>query len=475
MDHTTKAVATQEKSYYHGKEAIFRKLAFGSGELVYNLPWMLISSYLAFFMTDVALIPAGVVSGLFLFCRVWDAINDPMIGSMADRTDTKMGRYRPWMMGGVIALIPLVILSFWAHHNWSTGARSVYGCVTYFLAVIAATSWNIPFSALNGVISPYPRERASFSSYRICISSVACSLSTAMFVPLMKRFSGVEGDSVRGYLFATVVVCALAVPFAFTSILGTKEVVKAPPKQKAQKMSPSVMADCFLKNPPLLIVCGAFLVYGFMNCGRMTVGMYYFTYIWGNVDLFTFYATFGGLVCAVTSFFSAELVKLCRGKRGALLLSFGCMFVVNLVLFFQNPSNSTSTMVMTLLLISQGLNGFNTALLYGMIGDTVDYGQWKTGVRADGLCSSGTSFMMKLGGALAPTILLAMLAANGYVEGAAQQTAGALGAMNFVMNLVPSLLGAISFLLFYFYKLDTKRHAQIIEDLKARGEYTVEE
>ena len=98
-------VETEEKTYYHGGKAVARKFAFASGELVYNLPWMLVSSYLAFFMTDVALIPASAVSILFLICRIWDAINDPMIGSLADRTNTKMGRYRPWMLGGAIGLI----------------------------------------------------------------------------------------------------------------------------------------------------------------------------------------------------------------------------------------------------------------------------------------------------------------------------------------------------------------------------------
>ena len=87
------------QTYYHGKESVWRKWAFASGELVYNLPWMLVSSYLSFFMTDVALIPAAAVSILFLVSRIWDAVNDPMIGSLADRTRTKMGRYRPWMLG----------------------------------------------------------------------------------------------------------------------------------------------------------------------------------------------------------------------------------------------------------------------------------------------------------------------------------------------------------------------------------------
>lgn len=459
------------QTYYHGKAAVARKFAFASGEMVYNLPWMLISSFLAFFMTDVALIPATAVSILFLICRVWDAINDPMIGSLADRTRTPMGRYRPWLVGGVIILLPLVILSFWAHPDWSVGARTAYGCILYALAVIAATAWNIPFSALNGVISPYPRERASFSSYRIFVSSIACSVATAIFIPLVKRFSGAEGNQVRGYLLAAVVVCCLAIPFAFTSILGTKEVVKAP---ESTKFSGRQMRDVFLKNPPLLIVCIAFLVYGFMSYGRMTAGMYYFNYIWQNTDLFTIYATANGLVCAVAAFFSAYLVKAFRSKRGALLFSYGISTILNAVIYFLTPENSTSKTVLIILIVTGIFNGFNTALLYGMIGDTVEYGQWKTGIRADGLCSSGTSFMMKLGGALAPALLLALLAATGYTEGAPTQSAPALGTMNLVMNLLPALLCLISFILFYFYKLDDTMHKQIISDLKKRGEYHVE-
>lgn len=228
MSNETNNAPVKEKSYYHGGQAVARKLAFASGELVYNLPWMLVSSFLAFFMTDVALIPAAAVSILFLVCRIWDAINDPMIGSMADRTKSKMGRYRPWMLGGAIGLLPLVTLLFWAHPDWSVGARTAYGCILYFITVVAATAWNIPFSALNGVISPYPQERASFASYRICVSSLACALATAIFIPLMMKFGGAEGDVVHGYHWAAIIVCAIAVPFVFTAVLGTKELVKAP-------------------------------------------------------------------------------------------------------------------------------------------------------------------------------------------------------------------------------------------------------
>lgn len=168
--------------------------------------------------------------------------------------------------------------AFTAHPSWSVGARTTYACVLYALAVIAATAWNIPFSALNGVISPYPNERASFSSHRIFVSSIACAATNAMFLPLVNRFSE-QGGKTQGYSMAALTICLLTVPFIFTSILGTKEVVKAPP---SQKMGTKQVLGNFFKNPPLLIVCTAFLVYGFLNYGRMTAGMYYFTYFWGD-------------------------------------------------------------------------------------------------------------------------------------------------------------------------------------------------
>ena len=461
-----------DKQLYYGGRAVTRKLAFASGEMVYNLPWMLVSSFLAFFMTDVALVPAAAVSVIFLVSRIWDAVNDPIIGSMADRTKTKMGRYRPWMLAGSIGLLPMVVLLFWAHPAWSIGARTAYYAILYFLTVIASTSWNIPFSALNGVISPYPRERASFASYRITISALACSAAVAMFLPLVTRFSGADGNSVRGFVMAALVVCGMAVPFVFTSILGTKEAIKPP---SSQKFHAKDMLELFTKNPPLLIVSFAFLIYGFLNYGRMTVGIYYFTYVWGNPALFTFYATVTGIVTAVAAFFSVYLVKLFKGKRGALLICYFVSILQNAVLFFLTPERSSSAVFITILLSTAITNGAITALLYGMIGDTADYGQWKTGLRADGLCSSGTSFMLKLGGALAPTLLLSMLAQNGYVANAQQQTVGALSSMNIVMNLVPAILAAIGFVLFLFYKLDEKLHGQIISELKSRGQYLVEE
>ncbi len=467
-----KTTLSESQKYYHGTESIMRKLSFASGEMVYQLPWMLVSAFLAIFMTDVALIPAGVVSTLFLLCRVWDAINDPLIGTLADRTNTKLGRYRPWMLFGAVAMIPTVMLMFWAHPEWSLTWRIVYSCGLYFLAVVFSTSFQIPYTALNGVISPYPKERASFSSFRVLVASLAAALTTAIFVPMLTAFAGENGDMVRGYALAAIVTCSISIPFVFTCIMGTKEAVKAP--AKAKKFTFKDMFNNFVKNPPLMILSFAFLVHGFMVYGRMTVSAFYFTYMWGSLALFSLFATVNGLVTAFSAMLTPLVIKVFKTKRAAMMFTYAGNFILHVILFFLTPENSSA---MTSIVLRWGtgiFTGLSMAFLYSFIGDTVEYGQWKTGIRADGLSASGTSLMNKLGGAIGPSVLLALLAANGYVANAQTQTAATITTLNATMNLLPATLSLIVLVLFSFYKLDDKMHAKIVADLKERGEYNVQ-
>jgi sugar (glycoside-pentoside-hexuronide) transporter len=468
---TSKATATENKTYYKGAKAVGTKLAFASGEMVYNLPWMLVSSFLMFFMTDIALVPTLTVSALFLVVRVFDAVNDPLIGSLADRTKSKMGRYRPWMLVGAIILIPTVMLLFWAHPDWSEGSRTAYYCILYCVAVVGATMWNIPYGGLNASITPYPNERASFSSYRIAISAIACALASGLFLPLMNNFSGPDGTDVgNGYVMAAVIVCAIAIPFVFTSIGGTKEVVKPP---KDQKIKFKALIKNIGMNPPLIIVIIGFFIYGFMAYGRMTSAMYYFSYVWGDANLFTIYNLVNGLITGAAAFFGVHLLRVFKNKRNTILFGYIGMLILSLVLFFMTPENSSSTSILTLLIISGAFQGIVTAIIYGMVPDTVEYGHWKSGIRADGFVYSGTSFMLKLGGAISPTLLGVLLAGAGYAPNVAQGPE-ALNMMNIMMNMMPAILCAIGFVAFLFYKLDNKMHAKIVQELEDRGEYFVE-
>jgi len=457
-------------SYYHGKEAVARKLAFGSGEIVYNFPWMLVSSFLMFFLTDVALVPALVVSSLFLFVRIFDAIADPVIGVLADRTQSKHGRYRPWLMASGPLLIIFVILLFWAHPEWSDSAKIWYTCIIYTIAAIASSLWNIPFGGLQASLTPDSTERASFASYRILISSAACAISAGIFLPLANKFGATDGDPVSGYLIATIIICVIAVPFIFVTFFGTKEVVHPP---KGQKINFSALMKVLWKNPPLIIIVVGFFIFGFMSYGRMTVALYYFSYFWENGNLFSIFTLLTGIITGVTAFFGVFFLKLFKSKKNTIVVGYLGNMILCFILFFMTPANSSPTMVLILLYGSALFNGLCTCMLYAMISDTVEYGQWKSGIRADGFVYSGTTFMLKVGGAISPALLGVLLAAAGYVPGAAQ-TSESLNLMNVMMNLMPAILCAIGLVIFLFYKLDNKMHAQIIAELKSRGDHLVE-
>lgn len=453
-------------AYYHGADRVKMQIAYSLGGIPMNLPWILVSSYLMFFLTDIALVPAAVVSALFLGVRAFDAINDPLIGIMSDRTKSRWGRYRPWMFVGAIMLIPTLTLLFWAHPDWSVGARTAYACVLYCFAVVFATMWDIPYGALNSCITPDPTERASFSSSRILVSSAACAVGSGVFLPLIAKMGGAAGDTVGGYVKATLIIALCTIPFTLICCGKTKEVVYPP---KSQKMTPGAMVKTVVQNPPLLILLIGFFMFGFLSYGRMAVGLYYFTYVVGNAKGFSIYALVNGILSGLGSFFGVSLLlRFFKSKRDACIFGYVVQVICNGALFLIDPAKTGMTTVLAILLVGGTLNGFVTGMIYGMIPDTVEYGQWKSGVRTDGFVYAITSFMNKLGGAVGPALLGMLLATAGYIGGVEVQTESALSMINICMNLVPTILAAVAIIALTFYKLDNKLYAQIRQELDAR-------
>lgn len=392
----------QEQTYYHGKEALKTQIAFSLGGIPMNLCWVIVSSYLMFFLTDIALVPTAVVSALFLAIRAFDAVNDPLIGLMSDNTKSRWGRYRPWMLTGAFLLVPAVVLLFWAHPDWSTTSRTVYACVLYTLAVVFATMWDIPYGALNSCITPYANERSKFASSRILVSSLASALASGLFLPLVTRFTASTGSTTNGYVFAVLCISIFAIPFAIICCKGTKEVVYPP---KAQKIKFKKLVSVIVKNPPLLIILVSFFIYGFLNYGRSTVAMYYFTYLWGKGELASLYFALAGILSGLAAFFGFYLLKIFKEKNFTCIFGYALMVVSNLIVFLANPETMSTTTMMFLLSVSNAANGLVTGFIYGMVPDTVEYGQWKSGIRTDGFVYASTSFMNKLGGA-APLLSL---------------------------------------------------------------------
>ena len=455
-----------EQTYYHGSESVKRQIAFALGGAPMNLCWVIVSAYLMFFLTDVAMVPMAAVSALFLAVRAFDAVNDPLIGLLADNTRSRWGRYRPWMMTGAILLVPTVTLLFWAHPDWSTPARTAYACILYVLAVIFATMWDIPYGALNSCVTPYAAERSRFASNRILVSCFASALASGLVLPLVDKFKGAEGDIAGGYVKAVLSICIFAIPFAVICCMGTKEVVYPPASQKIKFKK---LVRVIAKNPPLLIILVSFFTYGFLNYGRSTVATYYFTYTWNNPGLAGVYFSLAGILSGVAAFLGFYLLKIFREKNYTCIFGYALMVVSNLVVFFAGPEKMSAGAMMLLLCISNAANGLVTGLIYGMVPDTVEYGQWKSGIRTDGFVYASTSFMNKLGGAVGPFLLGILVNAAGYVPNTVQSESS-LRMINICMNLMPVILSGVAIILLLCYKLNSEQHGIILKEIAERGE-----
>lgn len=430
-----------------------------------NLPWVLVTSYAMFFFTDIALIPTAYVSLIFLFGRIFDAVNDPLIGILSDRTNTRFGRYRPWMLAGGLLLVPAVILLFWAHPDWSVGARTAYSATLYFICVLAATMWDIPYGGLNACITPYSKERATFATSRILVSSLASAVGSGLFLTLVNYFGEKQGDPNQGWVMAAALLSIIAIPFAFITFFGTKEVIKPP---KEQKLSAKSLITTITKNKPLLILLFGFFIYGFMNFGRGSATMYYFTYYWNDPSLISIYFFVLGILSGVAAFAGTFLLKSFKTKRNLCLFGFAILAASSIIASILNPLNSTTTIMTIVLWIGGAANGLVTGMIYAMVPDTVEYGQWKSGVRADGFIYGATSFLMQLGAAIGPAFLGFTIDKAGYVPAVSTQNSATLNMINLNMNILPAILSILAILLFRFYKLDDKLHAKILFELSNR-------
>lgn len=179
------------------------KIAYGMGDVGCNFSWMFVGNFLMIFYTDVFGISMSAVAGLMLFSRFWDAINDPMIGSLTDKTKSRWGRYRPWLLIAAPLTAVILMLTFWAHPDWTSTAKITYMAVTYCILVLGYTCVNIPYGTLCGAMTQNIEERAKINTSRSVAAMIAIGIINIITVPLITRLGA--GDDKRGYLMIAVI------------------------------------------------------------------------------------------------------------------------------------------------------------------------------------------------------------------------------------------------------------------------------
>ncbi|OLO39001.1 hypothetical protein BTR23_10700 [Alkalihalophilus pseudofirmus] len=453
---TTPTVNTKVKLSMRSKLAY--GLMDGGGGLIYSY----VILFVMFFATDVYGVNAAVMGTVLLISRLWDAINDPIIGGLADRTRSRWGVYRPWILFSSIPMVILTILLFTSMPFPTEMGRTIYMVVVFLLFVTAFTCVNIPYSAMTASLTQDTDERAKLTTYRQIFANsfglFIAGLGTLTFVGLLG-----QGNMEKGFLWTTIIFGIITIVVYVVGFLGTKEVVVPP----VQKQTFKEMFHSMKGNKPAWIVAIGFFVLGVFLYGRATVYMYYFTYNAGNSNLMTTFMLFLGIGAIIGIALVPKINSMVSNKsfliRGGFIIG-GILMVVT---YFVDPISNWTLFIILNVIIAALIYG-GTATIYGMIPDTVEYGEHKTGTRAAGFISSFVNFIMKLGMTIGMASVGFLLAIFGYQAGVSQPES-VLNGINMIMNLFPGILCILSGLVFFAYKLDRKTYYELFNEIEARS------
>lgn len=446
------------------------KVGYGLGDFGCSMYWKLFTMYMTFFYTDVFGITAAAVGTMLLVTRIWDTANDPIMGVIADRTNTRWGKFRPYMVLLSIPFAVMGVLTF-TTPDLSTSGKLVYAYVTYTLMMMLYTGVNVPYSSLLGVMSPNSNDRTLLGSYRFIFAFAGSILVLGIAKPLVDFFAEMRGGSQEfGWQMAMVAFGILAIILFALVFSWTRERIE-PPKNQQRSLKQDLKD--LVHNKPWFILLGAGIFTLIFNSVRDGTIMYYFKYYvegssefnLGIIDktypfssLFMVLGQAGNLIGVLFAGTISERI----GKRYTFMYAMGIATALSIVFYFLSPQ-SYILMFLFQLIISMNA-GIIFPLLLSMFGDAADYNEWKQGRRATGLIFSSYSTAQKLGWTLGTAFIGWLLALFGY-EANVAQNAETLEGIRAMMSLIPALGAFISGLFIYFYKLDDKVMDQISTEL----------
>jgi glycoside/pentoside/hexuronide:cation symporter, GPH family len=441
------------------------KVAYGLGDTASNIVFQTVMLFLTFFYTDIFGISPAVVGSMFLLVRIIDAVTDPLMGALADKTRSRHGKYRPYLLWLALPFALCSVLAF-TTPDLSANGKVIYAFVTYTLLMLAYTAINIPYSALGGVLTADPTERVSVQSYRFVFGMLGGLLVTACTLPLVQFFG--NGDNAKGYQLTIAAMSALGLVLFLLCFAGTRERVSTPVDQ--QLTLRSSFASLWQNDQWRILCIAAFLLLTGMVL-RSTLAIYYVKYYLGRADLITAFVTLGmvGNIagCAVAQWLSRYVDKV-KAYIGLQLIS----ALICVLSFFIGSDQLVLAFAMYFFW------GFflqmATPLLWAKMADAVDYGQYKTGIRITGLVYSSIVFFIKLGLALGGALAGWLLAYYSYQADTVQTLATQNGIL-LSFTVLPAIGSVLVALVMSRYRLTGQRVLDIHHQLQQRyGETSAE-
>lgn len=434
-------------------------LAYGLGDFASNLCWTFIGSYLSVFYTDVVGMAPAVASAIMLIAKIWDGVNDPMFGAIAERTNTKKGRFQPYIFYGAPILALTSVLAF---TTFGSGAGAVvWAAVTYIACGMAYTVVNLSYGSLSTVMTVNPEDIAQLNSWRMMGTNLSAVLLNAITAPLLMKLSGGETITSGAYTTMAIIFAICALPLFYFVYAQCKETVK--PASSGIKVPLSRSIKSVLTNGPLMLIFVIQLLAMTAFFGRMGVVIYYLMYNVGRFDLIAAFMSLPSLFTVVGIFCTKNFVVKVGKKKMAAIGYIGSGLSL-IAMYFLGWGNIP---VLLVLHCVYGFFCFSFPIPMAMVPDAINFEEDRSGVRADGTSYATVSLSTKFGSAFGVSGALLIMGATGYVANT-QQTPEALGGINLTVNLIFGIMFLLCLIPLYFYPLSEKKSAEIISRLEEK-------
>ncbi len=479
------------------KLSVLEKVGYSLGDLAANLIFQTLMAFLAFFYTDIYKIPADKASLVMLTGGIIGAVFNLFMGAIADRTQTRWGKFRPWILWTAIPFGAIALLAF-TTLDFSESGKLAYAFITYILLVVIYSANNLPYSALSGVITGSMKERNSLSSYRFVSVMLAQFIVQVLLLPL--AISVGQGDKAAGFEKVMLVFAIVGVVCFFITFLTTRERIAPPPSQKTPLIQD--LRDLAGNRPWIIMLLLTVLVFITLALkGGMNI--YYFKYFLTSESQTAFlsgigfdnmlnslsntfgeaafeefrkpgsapYATFSVVSAASTIamiigiFFSKPLADR-FGKRNVFGIFLAISAICLLMIYFLSD---TAVSAVFLLQTLHGLiYGVTIPLLWAMIADVADFSEWRHNRRATAIIFSAMIFGLKVGLSLGGAMATWLLSLFGYEGDAAVQTPSAVNGIRLMVSVLPGFIFIGGATLLFFYAINKKLETQIEADLGSR-------
>ena len=431
------------------KLPIRTKIGYSFGEIGSQCSWTLISSYLTVFYTDVVGLTPAVISIIMLVARIWDAVNDPMFGAIAENTRSKWGRFRPYILWGapVLALFNcLTFLNLDIPNSW----KAIWCGFTYIGAGMAYTAVTISTQCVANCMTASNKERVSLNAYKGIGSGLIQMVISAVTMPLILKFGNGSASSAKGYFMAALIFSIVCIPCFWVCFASAKEIIGRKPGEKKETIGDTMknLAASFkytFKDRNAVFVMLAMLTFLTGLFGRIGIMAYYFIYIMKNPVLIAGFATAMSAGMLVVNFYAPFFLnRMSKKYVGAM----GCVAQALCCVFFYIIGENNLTGLVVLSGFLYGVTNVVSITCFTLSAEIIDDNWIRTGVRSDGVIQSCVSFSTKLGNAIGGSIGILALGAVGYVANAKDLSQEVLTRMDMVINFAPAAFYIVAGILF---------------------------